>query len=275
MLYSLMPKRPKMEILGKTESTLRTRCAALGVLLLITAWSAHAALIFTYLPASTFNSNTATMDAALGVTGYAIENFETTALLSGLSITLSGNLATATYPPLPNLYDVTLDPFATNNEWAGTKVVTNLQGNQIGTSQRWDSITFTYAPRTTSFGIGLSNFQSTNPAAPQFPITNHTLFVNGVAQGTLETLAGSNFTPGLVRNVYIRIDATGGTVINSVGFQNIVSGGSDGLLFDHLAVVATTTPDPSTLLLVSGATLVCAFRRVARNRTQRAGLALR
>jgi hypothetical protein len=41
-----------------------------------------------------------------------------------------------------------------------------------------DTITFDYAPGTRSFGIGLSNFQS--PNSPQFPITNHDLFVNGI-----------------------------------------------------------------------------------------------
>jgi hypothetical protein len=79
--------------------------------------------------------------------------------------------------------------------------------------------TFNYAPGATSFGISLSNFPSVNPLSPQFAITNHELFVNGVDLGVLETLAGANWSPGIVRNAYLRVDATGGSTITSVGFQ--------------------------------------------------------
>ena len=47
-------------------------------------------------------------------------------------------------------------------------------------------------------GIGLANLQSSlsSPTNP-FPITDHTLFVNGRNLGTVESLAGVNWSGGL------------------------------------------------------------------------------
>jgi len=47
-------------------------------------------------------------------------------------------------------------------------------------------------------GIGLANFQSalSSPTNP-FPITDHTLFVNGRNLGTVESLSGVNWSGGL------------------------------------------------------------------------------
>ena len=57
-------------------------------------------------------------------------------------------------------------------------------------------ITFNYAPGTMSFGLGMGKFRSLGgPIA----VTNHELFVNGVDEGVLETLAGENRTRGLER----------------------------------------------------------------------------
>lgn len=53
-----------------------------------------------------------------------------------------------------------------------------------------------------------------------FPITDHDLYINGVDQGTLESLAGATWTPGLGQNGYLVITATGGSSITSVGFQD-------------------------------------------------------
>jgi hypothetical protein len=68
--------------------------------------------------------------------------------------------------------------------------------------------------------------------------------------GQLETLAGGAWTAGLARNAYLRIDATGGTSITSVEFENL-NGSDDVLGFDHLAVLpaATTVPEPGTLFV--------------------------
>jgi PEP-CTERM motif len=231
-------------------------------LILAAAPRAGASLILSWFAGSTFNANSTIMDATLGLTGEVEDGFETTTFIPGLTISLTGGVPATTWTSLPNLYNVNGDSEAQNNNWDGPDVATNLLSNSIGDTNRANLIVFNYAPGATSFGIGLSNFQSTNPVSPQFPVTNHELFVNGVDMGVVETLAGAKWTPGLVRNAYLRIDATGGSNITSVGFENLTA--SDGLLFDHLAVL-TSVPEPSTCwLLISGLSL--AALRLSRRR---------
>jgi hypothetical protein len=101
-------------------------------------------------------------------------------------------------------------------------------------------------------GIGLANFQSslsslTNP----FPVTDHTLFVNGQNLGTVESLAGVNWSAGVtVRNAYLRIEGTEGSLITSIRFRNDT--GQDFLVFDRFAVFASQSqavPEPGSLLI--------------------------
>jgi hypothetical protein len=171
---------------------------------------------------------------------------------------LSGNVTTTTWTVLPSTFNPTTqgDGFELNNQWDGTDVVDNGVNNQLSGNSWASMITFNYAPGTTSFGIGLSSFQSTNPPSPNgFSVTNHELFINGTDVGMVETLVGANWTPGIVRNAYLRVDATGGSTITYVGFKNL--SGNDFLIFDHLAVSAV--PEPSTTgLLLAGAAL-CAL----------------
>jgi hypothetical protein len=235
------------------------RLAFTSLLMFTGIRQAEASIVETWFPASSFNSNTAAMDATLGITGYLEDTFETTTLIPGLSITLSGSVPSTTWNALPSTFNPITqgDGFETNTQWDGTDVVDNGTNNQLHNNPWASVITFNYAAGATSFGIGLSGFQSTNPAGA-FPITNHELFINGMDIATIETLAGSNWTPGLGRNAYLRVDVTGGSAITSVGFENLSStNGPDFLIFDHLAVQApvTATPEPSTiwLLLAAGA----------------------
>jgi hypothetical protein len=243
---------------------------ALVLAVVLAAPRAHAAIILNFFPASDFNANTAVMDAALGITGYTIDTFEQTALLSGLSISLTGGVPATTWTSLPNLFDTGVCGSLSVGAWDGTHAATNSITNSLNSCTTPTGLaalaTFNYAPGTTSFGISLSNFQSVNPPSPQFPVTNHELFVNGVDVGVLETLAGANWSPGIVRNAYLRIDATGGSTITSVGFQNLASTGTvDFLAFDRLALLqSSSVPEPgSGVLLLCGAALVCLrlFRR--------------
>ncbi|HVP11465.1 MAG TPA: PEP-CTERM sorting domain-containing protein [Phycisphaerae bacterium] len=230
---------------------------------LLAAPVAHAAIILNFFPASDFNANTSVMDAALGITGFTIDTFEQTALLPGLTISLSGGVTATTWTSLPNLFDTGVCGSLSVGAWDGTHAATNSITNLLNSCTTPTGLaaltTFNYAPGPTSFGIALSNFQSVNPPSPQFPITNHELFVNGVDLGVLETLAGANWSPGIVRNAYLRIDTTGGSTITSVGFQNLVTTGqADFLAFDRLAVLQSSgVPEPgSGWLLFFGAAFV-------------------
>ena len=221
-------------------------CAAVMLAGTLVAPAALAGILLNFFPASTYNANTSVMDAALGITGHAIDDFESTTLILGLTITLTGGVPATTWTTLPTLFDQSVCGSLSNSvAWDGTHTATNGVTNQLNNctnpSGLADLTTFNYAPSTSSFGIGLSNFQSTNPPSPPgFSITNHELFVNGVNLGVIETLAGANWSPGLSKNAYLRINATGGSSITSVGFHNLSpasNGVVDVLVFDRLAVL--------------------------------------
>jgi hypothetical protein len=190
------------------------------------------------------------MDAALGVSGYTILNFESTALLPGFSIDLTDGVPATTSTSLPNLFDQTVSGSLTDNSvWDGSHGTINTTTNTLSNCNNPANLslrmTLNFGPGATSVGVGFGNFQSLS--SPAFPITNHELFVNGVDQGVLETLAGAAWTAGLARNAYLRIDGTGGTTISSVAIQNLVA--TDFLVIDHVAIQAEATPEvpePST-----------------------------
>jgi len=221
-----------------------------AVLLALAATQADAAILLTWFPASDYNSNTSAMNATLGITGDTIDTFETTTLIPGLTITLSGGVTTTTWTSLPNLNNST--SLSCNiGAWDGTDVASNEIANQLSSCSQSTGFagltTFAYAPGTTSFGIGLGNFQSLT--SPSNPITNHELFVNGGDMGTIENL-DPTWTPGIALNAYLVITASGGSSITSVGFENLTA--ADYLTFDHLAVAGTTSsaPEPGTLSLI-------------------------
>ncbi len=247
------------------QMKLLTKTAVVMVLASITAASnANATIILEFFPASDFNSNTATMDGTLGISTYSTDNFSSAALLPGLTITLTGGVAATTWTSLPAIFDQGVCGTLSVASWAGPNAATNSITNQLNSCTSPTGLasltTFDYAGGTTSFGIGLANFQSVNPASPSFPITNHELFVNGVDEGVLESLAGANWSPGIVLNSYLVIDATGGDTITSVGFENLSA--ADFLGFSHLAViasVATSTPEPGSGWLLLGSLGVCSL----------------
>jgi hypothetical protein len=230
------------------------KIASLSILATTMAVSqAQASIILNFFPVSTYNANSATMDATLGVTGYTIDNFESTSLISGLSIGLSGGVASTTFNSLPGLFDESAcGALSANTAWDGTHVVLNTTTNVLNNCSTPSNISmdieFDYAPGTTSFGVGFGNFQSLS--FTQIPITNHELFVNGVDKGVLETLAGANWTAGFSRNAYLRIDGTGGDTITSIKVENLTA--TDVLMFDHLAVASVVaTPEPGSLALLA------------------------
>jgi hypothetical protein len=258
--------------------------AEVGILLASLLQSARAGVVVSVTPYSS--------DWQSIYNGFAVqESFESTALTAELSISLEGGAfpSPQTYTSLPQLFDPTkvpggrLDGPFLHNTWDGKHMVTNFGYDASKRSgKNWTNswgrmvsdsaqqITFNFSQGVTSLGIGLSNFQSTNPASPHFPITNHLLMINGVAlPQDLETLAGANLSPGIdVRNGYLTIVATNGSVIDSVGFYDIHprDGFNDGLNFDALGYNAV--PEPSGLALL-GAGMLCVLGHFLRRYTRR------
>src|SRR5947208_510397 len=147
----------------------------------VLACQANASVMLNFFPVSAYNANTSTMDATLGEAGFTIGGFETTALIPGLTITLSGGVPVTTFSSLPNLFDQSVcGSLSDNSVWDGTHGVINTTTNTVSNCNTPANIsnlaTFNYGPGTTSFGIGFGNFQSLS--SPSFPITNHELFVN-------------------------------------------------------------------------------------------------
>lgn len=225
---------------------------SLGVIFLL-SYSASASVVLNFFPVSDYNANTATMNATLGVSGYTIDDFETTSFISGLTVTLSGGgVPTTTLTSLANLIDESVcGSLSADSVWDGTHGMVNTVNNALNSCTTPTGLaqftTFNYAPGTASFGVGFGNFQSLSFSS--IPITNHELFVNGQDMGTLEALAGANWTPGLARNGYLRIDGTGGTLITSVAIENLTA--PDVLVFDHVAVEGPVgVPEPSVFLML-------------------------
>jgi len=244
-----------------------TGMCLLGVVGGFLAAPAHAGMILNFFPASVYNSNTPAMYSTLGINGgYMVDDFEDSTLLPGLSINLSGGVPATTWassiPNLSNGFDCGIPT------WDGQHGVTNSVNNMLNSCQVPSGLanltTFTYAPGTTSFGIGLINFQSLSSTL--YPLSDHELIVNGTDLGTLESLAGTTWTAGQGRNVYLRVDATGGTFINSVAFRNLSTGEADYLVFDTLAIADGDVPEPATgwLLLLGTIALAWHLRRAQR-----------
>jgi hypothetical protein len=223
--------------------------------LLAMAANARASIILNAFAPSAYNANTAQMDTALGINGFSIEDFEDTALLSMLSYQVVGS-SSASFTSLPHTYEIAANTFTLNANWDGTHVLLSNGTNLFAPALDGNEVDFYVAGGTTAFGIGLASFQSL--ASQPFPITDHILFVNGVNLGTLESLTG--WSGGLDRNLYLRIDATGADVINSVSFVNAPASVVDLLVFDHLAIQGvqppTSVPEPTTLVLL-GAGVAC------------------
>lgn len=194
---------------------------------------------------SAYSADTVAMDAALGITGLVIEDFEDLDLVPGLRVATTSPDSAPT-SVLPNRY---LDgsEFFVNNSWDGPGALVNTVNNwswfcsnpncSLGNiAQRRTFL----LPGTSKFGVGLGNFQA--------DVVDHALLVNGVeVVAALESLPG--FVSGInLRNGYLVITAGPGEIINEVAFElrqngtkTPIGGASgDGLIFDRLAFAPAT-----------------------------------
>lgn len=204
---------------------------------------------------SAFNMNEAVMDASLGITGYSIERFDSTLLLPGLFYELGAPSPLGPTNVLPALITTAVDPGAANNYWDDTYLLINNNTNAYPDSGvRTLSTTFYPPAGTTSFGVGISNAQSAS-LPNQFPIADHELFIIGVSFGLLESLPG--WVTGRVRNIYLRIDASGPDVITSVRVHTLNNRTEEVMAFDHIAII----PSPGSAALLSLIGLLAGRRR--------------
>ena len=80
--------------------------------------SCQAGFVVTSFAGSSYSSNTVAMDAALGISGYTVEDFEDTVLISGLTISFEGLIPeNKSYTSLPKTFDSAGDSQTANNFW--------------------------------------------------------------------------------------------------------------------------------------------------------------
>ncbi len=170
-------------------------------------------------------SEQADMDAALGITGYTIEDFEDSTLVDGFKFGPEGVTPSSDTTGLGNPNN----PF-TQAVWDGN--VSFLFDSQIGPS------VFQFN-NAASVGIGVGDIE-----------TNIRMFVNGNDFGLIRDFLNYNRTSDNNREIYIRVDANSGDVINTVTFVSDLQGGNggDGLFIDHVAFLESSVPEPSTWL---------------------------
>jgi len=194
-----------------------------AILIMSVASTASGFTITGFAP-TVYDSNTAAMDAALGVTGHVVEDFEDLTFAPGLTI------AYETHGIFPHDFDTTSDA-----NWDTTRNLKVYGGTTsiVNTGPR-----FSFAEGLSSFGIGIGNMTSTD------------WFIEVNATTTLVTnIVGQvpNFDSIGNRNVYLIIEPEAGETIDSVFIHR--TPGGDRIHLDHLTF-EVAVPEPATAQLL-------------------------
>jgi hypothetical protein len=199
-------------------------------------------------------------DSTLGVNGYTIEDFEDVNLVNGFQVSVAsanGNLAQTS--TLPNTFKPSDDLFGNaftlggGGAWDGQHGILNTRTNQTfnyGESGSWGVVTFHFTAGATSIGFSIQQMDR-----------DAYLVVNGNSIGTVFGLA-PDFNGSNGRQGYLRLDASGSDVIQSVALMDAFGGG-DGYMFDHVAFNAV--PEPASLTAL-GLGALALMRRRSRSR---------
>ena len=170
--------------------------------------SAPPFIISSFDPSEVFTGTSpaqqAALNAAVGVTGHIVEDFEDLTLVSGLTIT-GGEFGLNIQSGLPNAI------------WDGTGFFVNQVDDGNG-------LDFTVTGGTTSFGIGMGDIDAAGVH----------LFVNGEDYGSIMNFANWVKLGDNVRDVFVRVDAAPGETINTVRIEQISGSFNDGIFFDHV-----------------------------------------
>ena len=210
----------------------------IAVILSIHSNRASAFVIDTYGP-SAYDSDTATMNATLGLTSSetVFEDFEDASLITGLTLDFSG---------ISSTFSTIGGSVGAEDPWDGDSVL-ELYTDATGQSR----MTFLIAGGTNLFGFGISD----NDARAWTVIVNDGEYVTTSLPGLDQGSGG--------RNGYVTIrQEIGDSLISKVDFLTD-NAGNQSILFDHVAV-GESVPTPASVFL-----LLIGLVAMALNRTQK------
>lgn len=183
-----------------------------------------------------YDADTSAMDAAIGISGMAIEDFADTTLIPRLSIAFE-NPDGGALTTLPATFT-----FAAEQAWDNPGAPSFLINRPDQLNQApYSDTTFIVDGGTSRFGIGLSNFQTF--------LNESELVINGINFGRVSALP--NYVDGgpAIKNLYLLVSMeVGDAPITTVKFDNLDT--IDAHLFDHLAIDPSPVPLPPTLYLI-------------------------
>ncbi len=210
-------------------------------------------------------------DAALGVAGSLIEDFEDTALLPGLSVDFDGALGPEVpVSTLPQICDAACFAFFPlvdgqyTGEFDGDSVIVNAPGNDAinGFPLPNDTRDMTLAFDTPQekVGFSLAFAQTTLIFAVNRGLPSEAWFDAAALNATTPLVFSTNAS-GAEFNGYLVFEALGSEGIQNIEFLSSRVG--DGWLIDHLAFGTAVIPAPGALpLFMVGA--AAAFTRLGR-----------